>query len=89
MESGLIFTITILMISNVIVSTLTFNKNIKTVIIGVIIILTFIITSFLYCHDRIDPIEIYRGNTELVITEKVVDGIVIERDSIVIMKKSK
>lgn len=40
-------------------------------------------------YNDINPIEVYRGNTELVIIEKTQNGIVIERDSTVILKQNK
>lgn len=37
-------------------------------------------------ENDVDPLEVYRGNTKLEITEKIVNGKVIERDSTVVLK---
>lgn len=61
----------------------------KFFILSCSIILTFFSIAtggMIEFFTSIDPIEVYRGNTKLEITEKRVDGQIVEKDSIVILK---
>lgn len=54
------------------------------------IILVFISGIALGCsmmYPEIKPIDVYRGKTNLIITEKTINGVIIKKDSIVTLKQ--
>lgn len=73
---------------NIIIFTAYYMKKtpLKFMIIFLLSIINLICTSIYMTHDIIPAIEVYRGNTELVITEKVVNGEIIKKDSTVVLK---
>lgn len=83
----LIFAVAVLIVANAFVSRYMANNDFKLIVIMLIILFTLICTGYFFSYNRIDPIEVYRGSTELVITEKTQNGEIIERDSVVILKQ--
>lgn len=49
-----------------------------------------IISAYIMGEFELNPraIDVYRGKTTLKVTEKMIDGIVVERDSVVIFKNN-
>lgn len=76
----------VVLVINFIVSTEMQNTIVKKVIIYITIILSVLFVGMTSSSAWIDPLEVYRGNTKLEITEKIVNGKVIERDSTVVLK---
>lgn len=86
MELALCIGVSVLIALNIIVSMSMRHSVSKFLILFTIVISTLILTSICMTYNSISPIEVYRGNTKLVITDKVVNGEVIERDSTVVLK---
>lgn len=76
----------ILLLMCIIVIILMSKDKILTAIVCILSICYSIVFGMIYNKENIDPIEVYRGNTKLEITEKRVDGQIVERDSIVVLK---
>ena len=51
--------------------------------------LIILIAFFIFNSNKIDPIEVYKGNTELEYKAKYVNGEFIKTDSTVVLKKCK
>lgn len=52
--------------------------------------ITFTILSILVCYTEkaeLSPIDVYRGKTELKITETKIDSVVVKRDTVVVWKE--
>lgn len=64
------------------------GKKYKTIAVCSTSILAVIFTCIYMSNIDIKPIDVYRGKTTLKITEKTVDGVVVERDSVVIFKNN-
>lgn len=76
----------ILLLVCMIVIILMSKDKILTAIVCILSICYSIVFGMIYNKENIDPIEVYRGNTQLKITEIRVDNVVIERDSTVVLK---
>ena len=88
MEMFLFITIPILMVI-LLACALSMDNSSISKIVFIFILEILIIACSLFLGSKIDipAIEVYRNNTKLEVTEKVVNGIVVERDSIVLYKK--
>lgn len=76
----------ILLLICIIVIIIMSKDKILTAIVCILSI-CYSITFGMICNKaNINPIEVYRGNTQLQITEKRVNGQIVEKDSIVILK---
>jgi hypothetical protein len=49
-------------------------------------LLSVTLSIFIGSYTKVEPLDVYRGKTELKITEERVNGVVIKRDSVVIYK---
>lgn len=63
------------------------RKIYKPIIMSALIIMIVSFTSIAINKANIDAIDVYRNKTALKIIEKSVNGVVVERDSIVILKQ--
>lgn len=88
MEMFLFITIPILTVI-LLACALSMDNSSISKIVFIFILEILIIACSLFLGSKIDipAIEVYRNNTKLEVTEKVVNGIVVERDSIVLYKK--
>lgn len=62
------------------------RKVYKPIIMSALIIMIVSFTSIAIDKAKIDAIDVYRNKTTLKIIEKSVNGVIVERDSIVILK---
>lgn len=88
MEMFLFITIPILTVI-LLACALSMDNSSISKIVFIFILEILIIACSLFLGSKIDipAIEVYRNNTKLEVTEKVVNGIVVERDSIILYKK--
>lgn len=63
------------------------RKVYKPIIMSTLIIMVASFISIAIDKAKIDAIDVYRNKTALKIIEKSVNGVVVERDSIVILKQ--
>lgn len=62
------------------------DKAYKAIIMFLLTIGVFSFSSISVSERYIEAIDVYRGKTSLKITEKTIDGVVVERDSVVVLK---
>lgn len=73
-------------VTNLIICMRCEEPSVRTFFCYVTLIFSMVLSLIIGSHIKADPLDVYRGKTELKITEERVNGVVTKRDSVVIYK---
>lgn len=71
---------------NIVVSTLCDSREVRVLLSALFNLLSILVVIIIFDKTEVRSIDVYRGKTELKITEERVNGVVTKRDSVVIYK---